>query len=249
MILVPYFSIKFFLIISYFLISGCAFQSDIPIEEVNQPPSERIFHHFVSDGDTLYSIAWRYNLDPDHLAFINKIKKPYKIFEGDRINLKITSTELNKNINISNKDPSKNTVDKFTAPYIENKEYHQNKWYWPAKGKITKNFKSSKYGSHKGIDIESFKGASVLASNSGRVVYSGSGLPAYGKLIILKHDDIYLSAYAHNDRLLVKEGDKVKAGEKIAEMGQTGATYNHLHFEIRKKGVPINPNLLLPKQG
>lgn len=233
---------NFFTIANCFFIFGCASQSVIPVIEVDQPPSEEISYHLVSGGDTLYSIAWRYNLVPDDLAFANKIKKPYIIFKGDKINLRISSDIANNNL-------SNNRIGINNTPVSKNKQYSQNKWYWPAKGKVTKIFKKSGIGSHKGIDIESVKGASIFASSSGKVVYSGSGLPAYGKLIIIKHDDIFLSAYAHNHRLLVKQGDTVNAGEKIAEMGQTGTTYNHLHFEIRKKGVPINPNLLLPKQG
>ena len=86
-----------------------------------------------------------------------------------------------------------------------------------------------------------------MATKSGVVVYAGSGLTGYGKLLIVKHSDIYLSAYAHNNRLLVKEGDKVSRGQKIAEMGSTGANRVMLHFEIRKEGNPINPQNLLPK--
>jgi lipoprotein NlpD len=87
-----------------------------------------------------------------------------------------------------------------------------------------------------------------MAANHGIVVYSGSGLPAYGKLLIIKHGDTFLSAYAHNSRLLVATGTKVKVGEKIAEIGRSGTTHNHLHFEIRKKGRPVNPMSLLPKK-
>jgi len=226
--------------------TGCAVQSSIPVVEVKQPPSEKISTHFVSSGDTLYSIAWRYNLDPESLASANNIKKPYKIYKGDKINLQISYKPLNQNKMLANKSLTKEDVKvKPTA----NLKSVQDKWFWPAKGKITRDFNDSRLRPHKGIDIKSFKGAPVFASNSGSVVYSGSGLPAYGKLIIIKHNDIFLSAYAHNDQLLVKEGDQVMAGEKIAEIGQTGTKYVHLHFEIRKNGVPINPNLFLSKQG
>ena len=85
----------------------------------------------------------------------------------------------------------------------------------------------------------------MLATQAGKVVYAGTGLSAYGKLLIVKHNETYLSAYAHNDRLIVAEGDNVKQGQKIAEMGSTGTRRVHLHFEIRKHGVPIDPLALL----
>jgi lipoprotein NlpD len=118
------------------------------------------------------------------------------------------------------------------------------KWEWPAKGKIVTDFASS---GGKGVDISGELGQPVLAAADGRVVYAGGGLRGYGELIIVKHNKRYLSAYAHNNRILVKEGDKVKIGQRIAEMGSTGTESVRLHFEIRRDGKPVNPVRYLPR--
>ncbi len=105
---------------------------------------------------------------------------------------------------------------------------------------------SPKADNRKGVDIVGQRGQTVVASASGKVVYSGSGLRGYGKLIIIKHNKTYLSAYAHNDQILVKEGQSVSKGQKIAEMGNSDADQVKLHFEIRKLGKPVDPAKYLP---
>lgn len=117
-------------------------------------------------------------------------------------------------------------------------------WVWPAKGKIVGTF--SETANLKGIDIAGSAGQPVLASAAGTVVYAGTGLRGYGKLIIVKHNRTYLSAYAHNREILVKEGEKVTKGQKIAEMGNTDASEVKLHFEIRRMGKPMDPTRYLP---
>lgn len=117
-------------------------------------------------------------------------------------------------------------------------------WVWPAKGKVIGNF--SETANLKGIDIAGAAGTPVLASAAGTVVYAGTGLRGYGKLIIIKHNKTYLSAYAHNREILVKEGQQVTRGQKIAEMGNTDTTEVKLHFEIRRLGKPMDPARYLP---
>ena len=116
-------------------------------------------------------------------------------------------------------------------------------WAWPASGPLLQGFDESK---SKGLDIGGKAGDPVLAAADGRVVYAGSALRGYGQLIILKHNNTFLSAYAHNQALLVKEDQTVKKGQKIAEMGQSDAPRVQLHFEIRRDGRPIDPAKLLP---
>lgn len=118
-------------------------------------------------------------------------------------------------------------------------------WVVPTQGKTIGQF--SEAANRKGIDIGGKLGQNIVASAPGKVVYSGSGLRGYGKLIIIKHNKTYLSAYAHNDKLMVKEGQQVKRGEKIAEMGKTDADQVNLHFEIRRLGKPVDPVKYLPK--
>ncbi len=101
---------------------------------------------------------------------------------------------------------------------------------------------------HKGVDIEGRSGDPVLAANSGSVVYAGNGVRGYGNLVIVKHDATFLSAYAHNSKLLVKEGDVVNGGQKIAEIGDSGTDRFKLHFEVRKQGNPIDPLTILPRR-
>jgi lipoprotein NlpD len=119
-------------------------------------------------------------------------------------------------------------------------------WTWPSSGKILKNFDEN--GAVKGLDIGGSRGQPVQAAADGRVVYQGSGLRGYGQLIILKHNDEFLSAYAHNDRIYLKEGDAVKRGQKIAAMGNSGTDQVMLHFEIRRNGKPVDPLKYLPKR-
>jgi len=120
-------------------------------------------------------------------------------------------------------------------------------WRWPAEGKIIDNFSSSE-GGNKGIDIAGPAGQSIFATAGGRVVYAGNALRGYGNLVIIKHNDDYLSAYAHNDTMLVREQQEVKAGQKVAIMGSTGTSSVRLHFEIRYKGKSVNPLRYLPQR-
>ena len=120
-------------------------------------------------------------------------------------------------------------------------------WRWPTDGKVIENFSSSE-GGNKGIDIAGSKGQAIIATADGRVVYAGNALRGYGNLIIIKHNDDYLSAYAHNDTMLVREQQEVKAGQKIATMGSTGTSSTRLHFEIRYKGKSVNPLQYLPQR-
>jgi lipoprotein NlpD len=117
-------------------------------------------------------------------------------------------------------------------------------WIWPVKGKVIAGFTEAT----KGIDIAGKKGAPVVAAAAGRVVYAGQGLRGYGKLVIIKHNETWLSAYAHNDNIVVKEQQDVKRGQKIAEMGSTDTDQVKLHFEVRRQGKPVDPARILPPQ-
>ncbi len=122
-----------------------------------------------------------------------------------------------------------------------------NSWRWPAEGKILEGFSDSQ-GGNKGIDIAGSRGQPVFATTSGKVVYAGNALRGYGNLIIIKHNDDYLSAYAHNDTMLVHEQQDVQVGQKIATIGSTGTSSVRLHFEIRYKGKSVNPLRYLPQR-
>jgi lipoprotein NlpD len=118
-------------------------------------------------------------------------------------------------------------------------------WRWPTTGRVVRGYSSSV---HKGIDIGGNRGDPIVAVANGTVVYAGTGIVGMGELVIVKHSEVYLSAYAHNDRLLVGEGERVRAGQKIATKGDSGTDRVKLHFEIRKEGKPVDPTRLLPRR-
>ena len=194
-------------------------------------------HHKVLSGDTLYSISWNYSLDYKLVARWNNIRAPYVI-------VKKTVPENRKT---SGKKPveQKPEVAKESSEKVDSVKYARNiNWQWPTKGKL---IKSNSPISKKGLDIAGKKEQIIKTSAAGVVVYSGSGLLGYGRLIIIKHNETYLSAYAHNSVLMVKEGDRVSSGQKIAKMGRDGNGQVLLHFEIRKNGIPVAPTKYLPK--
>ena len=138
--------------------------------------------------------------------------------------------------------PDAKNDEKPAAPAVGGDEIA---WIWPASGKMIATFSE---GGSKGVDIAGKTGDSVVASAEGKVVYSGAGLRGYGKLVIIKHNATYLSAYAHNQTILVKEGQMVTKGQKIAEMGNTDADQVKLHFEVRRQGKPVDPLKYLPQR-
>ena len=175
---------------------------------------------------------------------------------------KRTTLSLNNKFNLSDNPPYKtqplknipekngSSSQKKSIISIDNVDMLKLSFQWPIKGKVIKPFSQA---DNKGIDIAGKTGQDVSAAESGKVVYSGQGLIGYGNLLIIKHNDLYLSAYANNSQLLVAEGDKVGKGEVIAKVGQVGpnpakSNQASLHFEIRKKGKPVNPLNFLPEK-
>jgi len=204
----------------------------------------------VKSSDTLYSIAWRYGLDYQQLARWNQIGGDYVIHPDQRLRL---FAPENDTIAAGNTLPDDST--KSAQPTTQAKSGEQVKsengplkWRWPTSGKITKTFAAQQLD-RKGIDIAGKLGQSVHAVANGKVVYSGNGLAGYGNLIIIKHNDTYLSAYAYNLQRLVKEGVTVKAGAVISKMGRHPNGTTRLHFEIRKNGKPVDPLKYLPRLG
>ncbi len=191
-------------------------------------------------GDSLYLISKRSNVSIARLAQLNQLKKPYVIQPGQTIYIKpLPASPSVKSRNTN----AKNTSNSKKAPTIKASAMswpRSVRWVSPAKGKVIKKF-SRKSNGPKGIDIAGKMGNSVFAAADGKVVYSGNGLISYGNLIIIKHNKTYLSAYAYNRKLLVKEGTSVKAGQKIAEMGRKDKLSPRLHFEIRKNGKSVDP--------
>ena len=242
------------------LLNACGGQQAVaPVRSSTTVVQPKLGQHIVQRGETLYSIAWQYGFDYKTLAEWNRIKPPYRINQGQRLNL------IPSGANAQTKSvprPATATRNSDTAsgkqtPGQPSSSASANDdvaaavapvkitWMWPAKGDLLATFTS---GATKGVNIAGREGDPVNAASAGRVVYSGSGLVGLGELVIIKHDETYLSAYAHNKQRLVQEGDQVKAGQTIAQMGRTGTDRVMLHFEVRKDGKPVNPLQYLPKQ-
>ncbi len=222
--------------------------------------------YLIRRGDTLFGIAWRYNLEMKTLASWNGIHPPYVIRPGQRLNLRPppgyrkpttgipthVSPQVATRPAIPRSEPKKTAS--ITKPTVSKSPsagvYPRNEqvvWGWPTAGKVVAEFSAKGVGKT-GINIQGKNGQPVLAAASGKVVYSGNGLKGYGELVIVKHSEGLLSAYAYNRKRLVKEGSWVHKGQQIAELGGTGKDLSLLHFEIRKKGKPVNPLSYLPRR-
>jgi len=270
------------------VIAGCASAPAAVIDRA-QPPSIRIKTHYVEVGETLYSIAWRYDLKIDMLAQANNLDRSYIITPGQSLTLIVGNSKSIKNRFKQHKVSKGDTLFSIASEYgiemqslarannlgspfllqrgqiitldidglkiaqdksgeasknrtsasqtkLKNPSYSKNlQWKWPVKGKVIESFSPDKL--QKGIKVKSAAGSAVHAAAPGNVVYAGSGLRGYGKLIIIKHSDMLLSAYANNEKLLVKVGQSVKHKDEISKLGLDGMMY----FEIRKDGDPVNP--------
>lgn len=214
------------------LITACDYGDNFaPVTEaIATDPIPQSGIHRVAHGETLYTIAWRYGLDYRYLAKRNAMAFSSPLHSGQTLHLRgqerLTANRINYFL------PNDKLVKRANFT-----------WILPAKGKLLASFSAM----HKGIDIIGREGQPIYAAAAGKVVYCGNNLRGYGNLIIIKHNALYLSAYAHNRMLYVNEGEWVKQGQEIAEMGDRGADKVMLHFEIRRAGRAIDPIFLLPR--
>ena len=198
----------------------------------------------VRRGDTLYSIAFRYDLDFRQLARINHLNAPYALTTGQMLHIEDQPQQVIESPKLLSL-PKKIIYPgiKPIMPLSNTAERQGNnsniKWMWPVKGEIIRRFAPWQHS--KGVEIAAPEGTKVRATAAGTVAYAGSGLRAYGNLLIIKHNDRYLSAYAYNRELLVKEGDVINAGQVIAIVGHKHQQSSRLHFEIRVAGKPVDP--------
>lgn len=228
--------------------------------------SYRANTYTVRKGDTMYLIAYISGLDVQELAALNQMQEPYRLSVGQVLRVSnnrslptsavvsqpvvqkgtvVVSDVVSKPLPTQiNPTPIVNKV----LPSVENKPVVTNiHWQWPTQGNIVQGF-SNADGGNKGIDIAGSRGQAIYAAAGGRVVYAGNALRGYGNLIIIKHNDDYLSAYAHNESILVKDQQEIRAGQQIAKMGSSGTNSVKLHFEIRYKGKSVDPENYLPKR-
>lgn len=275
------------LVLGSLWLSACTSPQPAPVADRPQPPTTRIQHHVVTRGDSLHTIAWRYELDYRELATLNNLQPPYTLQPGQRLRLGdapipvpagpvaravpvVTSPISAEAISVEPliAEPAPRQPVEETAPEespmamappparepdprpslppapAPSATAPPGTWQWPVTGAVTREYDAGRV--FKGINIHSTSGTPVRASGDGTVVYAGSGLRGYGQLIILKHDDTYLSAYAHNNRILVAEYDSVRQGQVIGEVGGDPADSGRLYFEIREHGKPVDPEKLLP---
>lgn len=201
----------------------------------------------VKPGDTLYSIAWRYGLDYHDLATWNGINGDYLIKPGEMLRLdapynRVPPVKGRARRSTRVAAPAATRLIREAAPSARRIQ-----WVWPARGGLVRMFHPGNPLST-GIDIAGALDQGIYAAAAGKVVYTGSGIIGYGQLIIIKDSRHFLSAYAHNDDILVREGDTVDAGQRIATMGLGRDRRPLLHFEIRYNGKPVNPLDYLPQQ-
>tara|TARA_B100001540_G_scaffold291790_1_gene289614 strand:+ start:1007 stop:1780 length:774 start_codon:yes stop_codon:yes gene_type:complete len=206
-------------------------------------PGQKLFlpqsqQYTVRKGDTLYSISRRFGSDTTRLARLNKLKAPYRLKVGDTLRLDVTGKAAHQPNNAAVKNK------KYTPPASSGKGF-----LWPVRGSLISSFGPKKGGLHNdGINIKVPRYTSIKASESGIVVYADNKLPGYGNLILIRHSNGWLTAYAHADVLLVKKGTRVKRGQNIAKSGSTGNVKSpQLHFELRKGRRAVNPLKYLKK--
>lgn len=206
-------------------------------------------YYRVQRGDTLFGIAWQNGVDYRRVAEWNGIRAPYRIYAGQNLRLRPPPQRRTPPATPAPpRQPAAAGPKNPTPPPVVQPPPNRNlAWRWPARGNIASTFKASD-PLRKGVKIAGREGSDIKAAEGGKVVYSGSGLIGYGRLIIVKHNDNYLSAYGHNRDLLVSEGDQVTKGQKIAAMGRANNGKPLLHFEIRRNGKPVDPLRLLPRR-
>jgi len=198
--------------------------------------------HIVRSGETLFAIAFRYGKDPNDLARWNRLGDGSLIYPGQVLRLTPPG-----NAGPTSASNERSTPKREPRPLPSIPAEPMPAWSWPTNGHISVGF-GAKPGTGTGVLIDGKQGQPIYAAASGRVVYAGGGLIGYGQLIILKHNDTYLSAYGYNASLLVKEGEQIKKGQRIATMGEGPERKPRLHFEIRRNGQPVNPRQHLPSR-
>jgi len=215
--------------------------------------------HTVVRGDTLYSIAWQYSVDVRALAVANNLNPPFTIYPGQELTVNISGVSSNAvasvptlpaapagdGTQVAPARPAEAAASRRTGN-VPSKVVDDIAWQWPVEGRVVRSFSASAATTSRGIDIGARRGDPVYATADGDVVYSGRGIQGQGDLIIIRHSARHLSAYSHNSAMLVTEGARIRAGDKIAEVGTDSRGAELLHFEVRVDGAAVDPARYLP---
>lgn len=231
------------LIISILFLLLVACDGRVGLAPVSEP-SWRAYNrnakqYTVVRGDTLYSIAFRYDLDYRQMATFNHLQSPYTVRVGQVLRLMPSSRHLAKRGVVAYSHPKLQHRAIQNSRKVAFPVLYNSSWLWPAHGRVVAHF--APQNGMKGINIAGKNGDNVYASSNGSVAYAGSGLAGYGNLIIIKHGSQYMTAYGNNLKNLVHEGSQVKKGQVIAKMGTIDRHYWGVHFEIRQLGQPVDP--------
>lgn len=257
-----------FLLVSAVL-AGCSTNTPAPITDIHSTtPSTAVDtpagNYTVQPGDTLYKIAQQHGTTVQAIAQANDITDPSQLRVGQTLAVQgatagsVVAASTPKKAAPAPTTPTESSEPKTeTQPVVEDEQAspvatssprasdaNLISWGWPANGTIIQGFTANT----KGIDIKGNIGDPVVAAANGKVMYAGNGVRGLGNLILLGHSDGFITAYAHNDSLLVKTGQEVKKGEKIATLGESDTTSPRLHFEVRRRGTPVNPMSYLPSR-
>lgn len=245
------------------LLAGCASNRTdrAPIVDATSGTSATSVEssYIVQSGDTLYKIAQTHNMSVAKLISINNITDPSQLRVGQRLILDgavpttgTTTAVISPPVSGASGSAATSPIETPAAPVQLEPSTSTPRasdaslvsWGWPADGKIIQSFTAST----KGIDLAGAVGDPIIAAADGKVMYAGNGVRGLGNLILLGHTNGFITAYAHNDSLAVKTGDEVKKGQRIASLGQTDTTSPRLHFEVRRRGTPVNPLSYLPER-
>ncbi len=236
------------------LLAGCASRTErAPVTDKSMGPASAPSAqgtYVVKPGDTLYKIAQQHGMEVARLSQLNNITNPSQLAIGQVLRLDASTPPPSGSpqdapatpIPVTPVQPAPSADSAPATTAARASDANLISWGWPAGGKIIQGFNSTT----KGIDIEGAIGAPVVAAAEGKVMYAGNGVRGLGNLILLGHSNGFITAYAHNQSLLVKTGEVVKKGAKIATIGQSDTTSPRLHFEIRRRGTPVNPLSYLP---
>ena len=235
------------------LLAGCATGGGVVVAErypggadgsPAAKPAARRDVHIVKRGDTLYSISRSTGVSVRTLARLNRLRSPYRIYPGQKLRLKgpaVAARSAPRQSRAKPKPPAKPAASRSPTSRAATSQAGGLTWRWPTSSRVVNEYG----GTNKGLDFSVRPGTQVLSAADGEVVYAGAGLAGFERLVIVRHNAEYLSAYSINQPIVVKEKQRIKGGQPIAAINGGGRAAQALHFEIRRNGKPISPRSVL----